>query len=171
MVSNPILALILAPIAHLFGDYVLQSHVMAIRKTSSWLWALIHACFYGLPFLLLVSEPWQWAVIVGTHAFIDRLSIARRWCELYGVGFPGLWWRPAVCTCGHRLDYHFTGIVTIEGSGPLIRSEHKICGAARCECPTPTPIPFPEPPPFILAWLVIIVDNTMHLAINAAVLL
>lgn len=78
-------------IAHLIGDYALQSHVMAIRKTSSLKWACIHACFYGLPFLLLVSHWWQWAVIVGTHAIIDRYRIAANWCQWYGVGHPGLW--------------------------------------------------------------------------------
>jgi hypothetical protein len=110
-------------LAHLVGDFVLQSHKMAIRKTSSWTWAAIHAAFYGIPFLLLVSTWWQWAVIVGTHAAIDRLAIARRWCSFYGNGFPGLWWTKA------------------DGE-------------------------FPAPPPFLGVWLVILVDNTMHLAIN-----
>lgn len=27
-------------LCHLVGDYVLQSHVMATRKTSSWAWAV-----------------------------------------------------------------------------------------------------------------------------------
>lgn len=114
-------------LAHLVGDYVLQSHTMATRKTSSWHWALIHACVYGLPFALLVSHPWQWAVIVGTHALIDRYRLAAYWCRWYGVGFPGIW--------------------------------HKAVGGE-----------FVEPPPFLGVWLVIIVDNTMHLCINAAVL-
>lgn len=78
-------------IAHLAGDYLLQAHTMAQRKTSSWPWALTHALFYGIPFLFLVTAWWQWAVIVGTHAFIDRYAVARRWCRFYGVGFPGIW--------------------------------------------------------------------------------
>lgn len=110
-------------LAHLAGDYVLQSHKMAIRKTSSMRWALIHAAFYTLPFLLL-TQSWRALAVIGlTHALIDRFGIARRWCTWYGVGFPGLWWR-------------------------------KVDGE------------FPAPPPFIMAWLVIIVDNTCHLAIN-----
>lgn len=113
-------------LAHLVGDYVLQSHVMATRKTSSWLWASIHAMFYGLPFLLLASWP-AWLVIVGTHAVIDRYRLAAAWCRWYGVGFPGIW---------HRLiEWDFKKL-------------------------------FEPPPPFLGVWLVIIVDNTAHLAIN-----
>lgn len=86
-------------LAHLLGDYVLQSHVMATRKTASWRWAFIHAAFYSLPFLALLlwfSTTWTQfgialAIIGGTHALIDRLRIAARWCEWYGVGHPGLW--------------------------------------------------------------------------------
>lgn len=37
-------------LAHLIGDYVLQSHVMATRKSASWRWAFIHAAFHGLSF-------------------------------------------------------------------------------------------------------------------------
>lgn len=121
-------------VAHLIGDYALQSHAMATRKTSSWRWAAIHAAFYSIPFVLLAalsshpSERWAvaLAVIAGTHAAIDRLGIAGRWCRFYGVGHPGLWARP----------------------------EH-----------------FEPPPPYIGAWLTIIVDNSMHVAINSAAIL
>ena len=112
-------------LCHLVGDYMLQSHVMATRKTVDLRWAVIHAFFYGLPFLALLPSLQAWLVIVGTHALIDRYAVARRWCQWYGVGFPGLWWR------GTAED-------------------------------------FQAPPPFLGVWLVIIVDNTIHLAINFA---
>ena len=73
-------------LAHLVGDYVLQNHLMANKKTSSWFWATIHVLLYGLPFLLLVSNWQQWAVIVGTHLIIDRFRLARYWVEFWGVG-------------------------------------------------------------------------------------
>lgn len=124
-------------LCHLIGDYVLQSHVMATRKTSSWWWALIHAAFYSIPFAALL---WMTAALVpalvallvigGTHAYIDRYAIAAKWCRWYGVGHPGIWWRPYSV------------------------------GEMRAE--------FAPPPPFLGVWLTIIVDNTMHLAINAA---
>ncbi len=108
-------------IAHLLGDYCLQSHSMASRKTSSWRWAIIHALFYGLPFLALVDNAAQWAVIVSTHAVIDRYRIASYWVRFWGIGCQGAIWRD-----------------------PNYR----------------------EPPPFLAVWLLILVDNTMHLLIN-----
>jgi len=113
-------------LAHLVGDYVLQTHKMAVRKTSSTLWAVVHAFFYTLPFLLLTQAPLALAVIFGTHAVIDRLALARRFCEFYGCGgFNGRVWHDDAYT---------------------------------------------EPPTFLKVWLVIIVDNTAHLAINHFVL-
>lgn len=112
-------------LAHLIGDYVLQSHVMATRKTSSWLWALIHAAFYTVPFLALTQDWWRLLIIGGTHAVIDRYRLAGYWCRYWGVGYPGVW-------------------SSAEG--------------------------FEPPPPFLGVWLLIIVDNTMHLTINFLVL-
>lgn len=94
-------------VCHGIGDYVLQSHTMAIFKTASWLWACIHAAFYAVPFALLFAllgalfsgmgaHAWlplsvALAVIAGTHALIDRYRMAGYWCRWYGVGFPGIW--------------------------------------------------------------------------------
>lgn len=155
-------------LAHLVGDYVLQSHVMATRKTSSWLWAFVHALFYGLPFLLLASWP-AWLVIIGTHAVIDRLGIARRWCQFYGVGFPGLWWRPKLCACGHDLAAHMSAPLRVDGVSPPAWIGKDECGVCT-SCVGRRPEEFAAPPPFLGVWLVIIVDNTLHLVINHAAL-
>lgn len=80
-------------LAHGLGDFPLQSHLMAIEKTTSWRWALLHAAVYTLPFLALTREPGPLVVICISHAIIDHDGLARRWCRLYGVGHPGLWWR------------------------------------------------------------------------------
>ena len=109
-------------IAHLIGDYCLQNHWMATKKTDRWWPALLHALFYGLPFLFLISSWQQWAVIVGTHLIIDRLRLAGYWVRFWGVGHPGWMARWA---------------------GPI-----------------------DPPPPFLGVWLLIIVDNTLHLLIN-----
>ncbi len=63
-------------LAHLVGDYILQTDKMATLKTKSTLWAVIHAAAYTLPFLLLTRSPIALLVIFGTHAIIDRFRLA-----------------------------------------------------------------------------------------------
>jgi len=67
-------------LAHLVGDYLLQSHWMATEKTKRWWPAIAHAVTYGLPFLFITRSPLALAVIVGTHAVIDRYRLARHLC-------------------------------------------------------------------------------------------
>lgn len=64
-------------LAHLVGDYLLQSHWMATEKTKRTLAAAIHAVTYTLPFLLLTQAPAALAFICGTHFLIDRFRLAR----------------------------------------------------------------------------------------------
>jgi len=115
-------------IAHLCGDYVLQNHWMATRKTSSSLAAAVHAATYTIPFLILTKSPLALAVIVGTHFIIDRFRLARYWVQFWGIGNPG--W------IGGRLG-----------------------------------LDIPTAPDFLGVWLLIIVDNTAHLAINHGAIL
>jgi len=107
-------------IAHLFGDYILQNHWMANKKLTSFPVALIHALFYGLPFLFLTHSPVAIGIIVLSHAIIDRLRLAKYWCQFWGVGQSSVFAK-------------------------------KVGTAA---------------PPFLSVWLLIIVDNTIHLLIN-----
>lgn len=72
--------LLLGVLAHLAGDYLLQSTWMALGKTERWIPALAHAAAYGIPFLILTRSPAALAVIVGTHAVIDRYRLARHAC-------------------------------------------------------------------------------------------
>ncbi|KTS11039.1 hypothetical protein SB2_07485 [Methylobacterium radiotolerans] len=68
-------------VAHLVGDYLLQSHWMATRKGQDSLAAFAHATAYSLPFLLLIPGGWPGvvalALIGGTHFLIDRWRLAR----------------------------------------------------------------------------------------------
>ena len=64
-------------IAHLVGDYILQSDWMAREKTSRSSVAMIHAFVYTMPFLLLTQSLAAILVIFGTHALIDRFRLAR----------------------------------------------------------------------------------------------
>lgn len=64
-------------LAHMVGDYLIQSDWMAQEKTRRWWPAIAHAVTYGLPFLLVTHSPLALLVIVGTHALIDRYRLAR----------------------------------------------------------------------------------------------
>ena len=64
-------------LAHLVGDYLLQSHWMATEKTTRWVPAIVHGVAYGLPFLFITQSPLALLVIVGTHIVIDRFRLAR----------------------------------------------------------------------------------------------
>lgn len=70
-------AIALTGMAHMVGDYLIQSHWMACEKTKRWWPAIAHAVTYGLPFLFVTQSPLVLAVIVGTHAVIDRYRLAR----------------------------------------------------------------------------------------------
>lgn len=64
-------------LAHLAGDYLLQTHHQAVEKTRSWGPALAHAATYTACYLPLTRSPWRLGVIGGTHAVIDRYRLAR----------------------------------------------------------------------------------------------
>lgn len=64
-------------VAHLVGDYLLQSDWMAQNKGRGTWVALTHAMFYGLPFLLLTQSPLAIFAVVSTHAVIDHYRLAR----------------------------------------------------------------------------------------------
>jgi len=89
-------------LAHLIGDYLIQSHWMATKKTERWWPAVAHAVTYGLPFLVITRNPATLAIIVVTHAVIDRYRLARHvvwaknhlgpkpppWPECRATGYP-----------------------------------------------------------------------------------
>lgn len=67
-------------VAHLVGDYLIQSNWMASEKTSRSLPAALHALTYSLPFLLLTRAPEALLAIAITHFVIDRWRLARYLC-------------------------------------------------------------------------------------------
>ena len=64
-------------LAHLVGDYLLQTHYEASEKVNSWPPAISHAAKYTLPFLALTRDPRALAVIGGTHAVLDHYRLAK----------------------------------------------------------------------------------------------
>lgn len=64
-------------LAHLIGDYVIQSDWMANHKTRNLSIALAHATCYAVCFLPFQPSLRAWLVILLTHAIIDHYRLAR----------------------------------------------------------------------------------------------
>lgn len=85
-------------VAHLFGDYIMQSHWMATEKTKRSVAAAAHAVTYTLPFALITQSLAALAIICGTHFIIDRWRLAR-----FVVWFKNGPWHPITAT-GYQDD-------------------------------------------------------------------
>jgi hypothetical protein len=96
-------------LAHLAGDYLFQSHYMATEKTKRWSPAIAHAVTYGLPYLLLTRSPAALAVIVLTHAVIDRYRLAR-----YVV-----WAKNQLAPTSHRYPWRSSDTTGYPGDAPI----------------------------------------------------
>jgi hypothetical protein len=75
-------------LAHLIGDYLLQSHWMATEKTKQSTAAAVHAVTYAIPFLFITLNPIALALIIAPHFLIDRYRLAR-----YVVWLKNGYWR------------------------------------------------------------------------------
>ena len=69
-------------LAHLVGDYLIQSHWMATKKTEQWLPAIVHGATYTIPYVFVTQSPLALLVIGGTHIIIDRFRLARHFAWL-----------------------------------------------------------------------------------------
>lgn len=103
LLTQVAIAIALCGMAHMVGDYLIQSDWMAVEKTRRWWPAIAHAVTYGLPFLLVTQSPAALAVIVGTHAVIDRYRLARHvvWLKNQLAPYP---FRPPHTATGHFDD-------------------------------------------------------------------
>lgn len=127
-------------ILHLFGDYILQTDWMATEKVKRNFAALVHAVVYSLPFLLLQPSLAAFMVILWTHFFIDRFRLARY------VVFAKNW-----ITGWEHVD---TGYHDGYWRNKFDKSALETGGYHN------------SMPPFMWVWLLIITDNTLHLACN-----
>lgn len=118
-------------LAHLIGDYVLQSHDMAVNKTKNSYWALYHAIMYSLPFVLLTHNLITLLIICITHFLIDRFRLAIYITKLKNYLFG-------------KFD---TSVFDL--SNGYVK----------------------ETPIWLSTWLIILLDNTMHMSINYLALL
>ena len=146
-------------IAHLFGDYILQSHWMAQNKAHDSRVAIIHAGVYTLPFLALTRSIPALAVILLSHAAIDRWQLARYvvWAKNWLAPRKKWYASCAVSDWTDRLiEIHPNEVYEINQPMPPFWT-----------CRTGYP---PRTPEWLAIWLLIVADNTLHLAINYAAL-
>lgn len=146
-------------VAHAVGDYVIQSDWMATEKVKRSFAAAVHVATYAIPFLLLRPSPAALAVIIVTHFAIDRWRLARYVIWASNFLAPIRWTDAHAGPDGLELD----GRPLARGAGVFrsVNPPWSECSATG----------FPADRPVWLAtWLLIIVDNLMHIIINAAAL-
>lgn len=137
-----------AGLAHLVGDYVVQSDWMAARKTSEHLPAVAHAATYTACFLPITRNPRALAVIGVTHFVIDRWRLARHVVWAKNQLAPPLFRHP---WDGHvsATGYHDIAAREVHGYDP----PSDACDAQ-------------AKPTWMSVPLMIVADNTLHLLIN-----
>jgi len=64
-------------IAHMFGDYILQSDWMAINKSKKTWPCVVHVVLYTACFLFITTSVKALVIIAITHFVIDRFGLAR----------------------------------------------------------------------------------------------
>lgn len=94
-------------LAHLVGDYVIQSHWMAVEKTRRWWPAVAHGVTYTLPYVAVTRSLSALLVIGGTHAVIDRYRLARH------VN----WLRNQAAPAAYRAPHNATGSPDVVPAG------------------------------------------------------
>lgn len=184
-------------LAHLFGDYIFQSDWMAQGKTKRSWPALAHALLYSLCFVPLCWHPdtFSWAIqqmdtiyieriwqsvnvfhwkallaIFCTHFLIDRFRLARY--VVWAKNWMGPWkhWANMSVSSAHGLnrgEHLWMAREDVTMSSPEIFQWHYSPTLPLWACPTGYP---PTTPIWLSTWLLIIADNTLHLAINYAAL-
>lgn len=145
---------------------------MATEKTKRSIAALCHVLMYMLPFLFLQPSWPALFVIVSSHFVIDRWRLAR--CVVWAKNWLAPFWLT-------RVQYlHPDGSTTegfVSGKSPIRDAKRMGQGASfsvhainprwsACKATGYSP----DTPPFLAVWLLIIVDNIMHVVINGLAL-
>ena len=153
--------LVLALIAHLVGDYILQSSWMAKYKTKHSFPAAVHAVTYTLPFFLITLSAKALIVISVTHFFIDRYRLARYVCWAKNYMAPRETLNGKADLIAARLLDRMMKREKDKEFGVVERWWYpwSDCSVTGYDSSYPA---------WMAIWLMIIADNTIHIAINAA---
>lgn len=125
-------------IAHLFGDYVLQNDWIAAEKTKQWSVAVLHGVLYALAYVLMF-------LIVGVHRSLPVLLVllviggTHIVIDRLRLAKQLIWALNQLAPPQYRYSW---------------RDAKKNAGYSSSK------------PAWMSTWLMIIVDNTVHLTIN-----
>lgn len=171
-------------LAHLIGDYLLQSDWMALKKTEAWWPATAHAGVYTLAFIPVWEvygvQRWTLLIVFGTHLLIDRYRLARFVCFAKNHLAPrfSVTGRPTTLTTpGNQAELRPGQFVRVDDQEAVIVPANGKVQAVPIDVHWQ---PWNEcqgtgyhksRPAWLTVWLLIITDNTMHLACNAAALM
>lgn len=131
-------------LAHLFGDYILQNDYLANEKTKRFEPALIHAALYTLAYaglFVLLGIRDDSASLPGALWALGIIGVTHLFIDRYRLVKPLIW---ALNQIGPR-------------SGRYSWADAKANGGYSASKPA-----------WMSTWLMIVVDNSIHLAINAA---
>ena len=90
-------------VAHLVGDFLMQTPNMARRKEESWAWLSAHVAVYMAPVTVVVvcytvshglparAALVAWLLLAGSHALLDRRGFIRWWTR-HVLGVPDDHW-------------------------------------------------------------------------------
>lgn len=136
-------------LVHILGDFILQSDYLALNKSKRTIPCLIHVIIYTSCFLLLTTSWKALAVIGVTHFLIDRFHTPLK---------RFIWWRNHLNPKFQYPNYKWCDTTGYYDDSPYNSGikEH-------------SSIPSSDTSPrlfFITAWLYIVHDNFLHLAIN-----
>lgn len=135
-------------LAHIFGDYILQTSYQALNKSKNSWACLRHVITYTIPFLLLTTSWKALLVIAGTHFIIDRYPIIMKKIIWFKNCFGIHTSYPPFGYCDTTGYYDTSPVNTAKFDKDIISM-------------------YGEPRPFFISiWLYIITDNFFHLFIN-----
>lgn len=116
-------------VAHLTGDFLLQTHNMAEYKATDWSWMLKHIAVYmTLMTAVLVGYGWSarvpfwmlmvaWLFLAGTHIVLDRREFTLKWMRITRVSPDHPWMPIMIDQVFHLLVLAATAQVLVLFSG------------------------------------------------------
>lgn len=167
-------------LAHLVGDYLIQNQWMADNKTSRWWPAIVHGITYTIPYIFITQSFWALFVICATHIVIDRYRLAKHFIYLKNliaprkiIGYSYEWEPGIVSTYTERYDnLDFRAGRPIHRDMSVAPPDAEVIRKPRptwAECKgTGSSMDLPV---WMSVWLMIIVDNSIHLLINTGAIL